>query len=325
MGTIIAVPLILGINKFIKLCNEINWQLFKYFNVLIQLLWQRRGQKSNRIVRHDVWNDSIRDAGILPFPHEWDYDLPSQAKCEDLLIYGVNSSKQSIYIAIKWRPKGVNDKINATISLRFDDNNSNSYTLEEDSEVEYRSNEYRVCGLGLEISSPFRRKRIKFRGYLTKNGKQLVYFTLSPKYVKQNNAFEDRFQQFGQMKGTFKEDKEEERQIYFWGSISKKYAISSEPLNRKITRICGYTKKGIGFELGFVENSKLKNSFAQNLSVNGFEGMCYVLEENETQISEPNKTYKSVKNDLSLVLGFNELNAKRVDLSGGKGSSLAVL
>ncbi|CAG2175100.1 unnamed protein product, partial [Oppiella nova] len=52
-------------------------------------------------------------------------------KSEDLLIYGVNSSKQSIYIAIKWRPKGVDNQMNATISLRFDDNNSNSYTLEE--------------------------------------------------------------------------------------------------------------------------------------------------------------------------------------------------
>ncbi|CAG2180128.1 unnamed protein product, partial [Oppiella nova] len=52
---------------------------------------------------------------------------------------------------------------------------SNSYTLEEDSDVEYRKNEYRVCGLGVEIMSPFRRKRIKFRGYLTKNDNELVY------------------------------------------------------------------------------------------------------------------------------------------------------
>ena len=141
--------------------------------------------------------------------------------------------------------------MNATISLRFDDNNSNSYTLEENSEVVYRRNEYRVCGLGVEIMSPFRRKRIKFRGYLTKNNNELVYvrfrflwysvsrvydFThdfddhfmakellLSPKSRESSDRFEDRFEQFGQMKGNFKEEMEEERQLYFWGSVSKKY------------------------------------------------------------------------------------------------------
>ncbi|CAG2113475.1 unnamed protein product, partial [Medioppia subpectinata] len=214
-------------------------------------LWSmRRQQKTNRIITHNVWKDSVHDSGIVSFPHEWTYDRPSQTKPEDILIYGVNSSKQSIYIAIKWRPKGVNDKINATISLRFDDNNSNSYTLEEDSEVEYRSNEYRVCGLGLEIMSPFRRKRIKFRGYLTKNDKDLVYmrfrflwysisrvadFTydfndhfMAKEMMRSKNRdneivdqLEDRFEQFGQMKGNFKEDMEEEKQLYFWGSISK--------------------------------------------------------------------------------------------------------
>jgi len=67
------------------------------------------------------------------------------------------------------------------------------------------------------------------------------------------------------------------------------------------------------------------NSFAKRLLINESEGMCYILEENETQVQESVKTYKSVANDLSLVLGFSEQNAKRVELSGGKGSSLAVL
>ncbi|CAG2177215.1 unnamed protein product, partial [Oppiella nova] len=235
-----------GVYTLIQLNHDINGKWFKYLSELWEL-WSRRLQyKTNRITTHDVWKDEVHNAGMMPFPHEWHYDVPSQDKNEDLLIYGVNSSKQSIYIAIKWRPKGVDNQMNATISLRFDDNNSNSYTLEEVSEVEYRKNEYRICGLGVEIMSPFRRKRIKFRGYLKKNNNELVYvrfrflwyavsrvydFThdfddhfmakellLSPKSRGSSDRFEDRFEQFGQMKGNFKEEMEEERQLYFWGS-----------------------------------------------------------------------------------------------------------
>ncbi|CAG2162914.1 unnamed protein product [Oppiella nova] len=215
---------------------------------------KRRQHKCNRIVTHDLYRDEVHHSGLLPFPHEWQYDLPSLNKSENLLIYGVNSSKQNIYIAIKWRPKGVDNRVKASISLRFDDNNSNTYTLEEDSEVEYRPNEYRMGGLGLEINTPFRRKRIKFRGYLSKNDNQLVYvrfrflwyavsrvydFThdfddhfmakemaLSPKSDTSDNRFEDRFEQFGQIKGTFGEELTNERELYFWGSMSKKVDLS---------------------------------------------------------------------------------------------------
>ncbi|CAG2116985.1 unnamed protein product, partial [Medioppia subpectinata] len=131
----VSIPVIaIYVNKLLSLNREINGQWFTYLTQFWKLWSKRRQQKTNRVLTHDVWKNSGSDAGIVPFPHEWKYELPQQTKNEDILIYGVNSSKQSIYIAIKWRPKGVNDKINATISLRFDDNNSNSYTLEEDSE-----------------------------------------------------------------------------------------------------------------------------------------------------------------------------------------------
>ena len=188
------------------------------------------------------------------------------------MIYGVNSGKQCICIEINWRPNKENNnkKINAKIHLRFDDNSGNSYEMNEESDVEYREREYRVCGLGLEIESPFRRKRIKFRGYLKKNNKELVYiqfrflwFAVSKVYdfthdfddyfiakelskcqkLENSNQFEDRFEQFGQMKGTFKEESDPQKELYFWGSISKKY-LSSEPIERRIIRICGFNKKG---------------------------------------------------------------------------------
>ena len=197
----------------------------------------------------------------------------------------MNSSKQSISIQIKWRPNTQNNiknknRLNASIRLRFDDNSGNYYSLlEENSEVEYKKKEYRVNGLGLEILSPFRRKRIKFRGYLLKNDKQLVYvkfrflwfgfsrvhdftndfddYFMAKELTKSNGnliceqKFEDRFEQFGQMKGIFEEENQEKRDLYFWGSISKKYLMTKtkNPLNRRIIRICGYNRKGI--KIGF--------------------------------------------------------------------------
>ncbi|CAG2168974.1 unnamed protein product [Oppiella nova] len=72
MGSIIAIPIILGMTRLVKSVYRVNRE--------INGQWFRRQNKSNRIVRHDVWSDGIRDAGILPFPHEWDYDLPQKSR-----------------------------------------------------------------------------------------------------------------------------------------------------------------------------------------------------------------------------------------------------
>ena len=61
--------------------------------------------------------------------------------------------------------------------------------------------------------------------------------------------YEDRLEQFGQFKGTFVEEDRPERVLYFWGSIGKKY-LESKPINRRIVRIVGFNKKGIGFDFG---------------------------------------------------------------------------
>ena len=166
----------------------------------------------------------------------------------------------------------------------MDNNDGNSYTLEEESEVHHKDREYKVSGLRIEILSPFRRKRITFRGYLTKNDDQVVYvkfrflwigssrvydFThdfddqfMTSEWIQikkgtTETPFEDRIEQFGQMKGIFEEENGDQKTWYFWGSISKKF-LSDKPINRRIIRIVGYNKKGIGFDLGFLSN---KNGF----------------------------------------------------------------
>ena len=69
-----------------------------------------------------------------------------------------------------------------------------------------------------------------------------------------NNRLKTGSKQFGQMKGTFEEENNGQRTLYLWGAISKKY-LSDKPLNRRIIRIVGYNKKGIGFNLGFLSNN----------------------------------------------------------------------
>lgn len=189
------------------------------------------------------------------------------------MIYGVNSSKQSIKIEIKSRFDCNRDRkpIDTYVSLRFDDNDGNSYTLEDHTNVEHRDREYRVSGLAIDILSPFRRKRITFRGYLTKNHNQLVYVRFRFLWIAMSRVYdfthdfddsfmakewidcktkmsepvvEDRIEQMGQMKGTFEEDNRPQRVLYFWGSIAKKY-WSTLPINRRIIRIVGYNKKGM--------------------------------------------------------------------------------
>ncbi len=193
------------------------------------------------------------------------------------MVYGSNSSNQSLSLAIKWRPhsdKNSEIKVNASVKLRFDDNDGNFYTLDEESIVDFNQNEYKVCGLGFQIMCPFRRNRLKFRGYLKKNNNELVYVQIrflwlalskvfdfthdfDPYFMAKEIArsqhsadpsFEDRFEQFGQMKGTFQVEREPQKVIYLWGSKSKKY-LPKESLNRKIIRICGVDKKGIEFDL----------------------------------------------------------------------------
>lgn len=191
------------------------------------------------------------------------------------MIYGVNETKQSIKIKIKWRFDDNRDRnrINAEVRLRLDDNYGNCFTLEEESNVQFRDREYKACGLIVEVLSPFRKKRIRFRGYLTKNGNELVYVKfrflwnsfsrvhdlttdfsktfMAKELIRANNLSteqlcEDRLSQFGHFKGTFDEEDLPQRELFFWGAINKKY-LEEKPIERRITRIVGFTDKGKNF------------------------------------------------------------------------------
>ena len=79
MGILISLPAITyAINKLVKLNQEINGQWFTYLCALTQLWFRRRRNKTNRIMKHQIWDNDVRHSGIIPFEHEWEYDLPSK-------------------------------------------------------------------------------------------------------------------------------------------------------------------------------------------------------------------------------------------------------
>ncbi len=83
-------------------------------------------------------------------------------------------------INIKWRPQKDN-KVNAFVQLIFKDENGSVYELNESDLLEIKSNvvlkEYTIAGLKIEVLSPFRKLRIKFRGYLRNKDKNELIFT----------------------------------------------------------------------------------------------------------------------------------------------------
>ena len=144
--------------------------------------------------------------------------------------------------------------------------------MKEQNLVPYYHNkrEYKGPGLSLEVLSPFRRLRIKFRGFLTnRETNQLVFTKMRVLWIATSNVFdfecdhnkrfiekeirknskstkfekikfENRFEQLGQMKGTVLFEGQNECKLFLWGNRSKTYKELNE--NLKVYRLFGYSK-----------------------------------------------------------------------------------
>ncbi len=98
MGILISVPVILSVNKLIKLNREINGRWISYLYTLVKLLIKRRSNKKGRFQVHDVWSSDPRHAGMIPFKFEYDYELPS--KVFIILFFNFNYSQSIGYYLI---------------------------------------------------------------------------------------------------------------------------------------------------------------------------------------------------------------------------------
>ena len=193
-----------------------------------------------------------------------------KSKHEKVSIIGLNSWGQSLHLNIDWRPQTSNTSA-IDIGFNIEDGKGNTYYMNEQNLVSFDKNkrQYKAPGISLEVLNPFRRLRIKFRGYLTKKGtNELVFVKIRLLWIAISNvfdfechhnknfieqewqnskikkskhiAFENRFEQLGQMKGTIQFDDQNEEKLFLWGNKSKKY--EQKNICRKVFRLFGYSK-----------------------------------------------------------------------------------
>lgn len=189
-------------------------------------------------------------------------------------------------LSLKWRPRS-DGYVNVEVDFKLKDKNGDIFCLQDSGQQKIKADEdvreYKVGGLGLELLVPFRKYRLKFRGYLRKNGSddeivyariRLLWLTLSNTFdfkhdlyssffaketARNNSAIfgEDRYEQFGQFKGTVQFENEPISEIYLWGSRCKKYLPKAGDPQLKYLRIYGYVRNGIGFNVGFVSQGSV--------------------------------------------------------------------
>lgn len=198
-----------------------------------------------------------------------------------MFIFATNTGeKTTIKVSFKRRPVQLEQtdysnlsKDRVFVSFKLRDNDGNVYTMEEKSVVEFSSTEYRCSGFAFEAYEGNRTGRIKFRGYLKKNDEsQLVYAQIrflclffsktfdhqrlfdvnlmakelsNDKIGSIEDMLENKIEQFAQIKGTFKVENEEEKELFFLGTIGRRFLPMKNIPKRKIVKICGFDKEGL--------------------------------------------------------------------------------
>ena len=78
MGLVVSLLAIPLIKKIIDIHRRIDGKWFRYLQTVLYLRNRRKQNKTNRVVTHDFQKDDMRDLGVLPFEHEWEYDKPNK-------------------------------------------------------------------------------------------------------------------------------------------------------------------------------------------------------------------------------------------------------
>jgi len=86
-----------------------------------------------------------------------------------------------------------------------------------------------------------------------------------------------------------------------------------------------FTVKVLHREIKFEIEKKSKESM-RNVKINGDDGHCFIIHDEDKEFASIIPQHSNIaKEDKSLVLSFDEENAERIEISGGKGASLARL
>lgn len=178
------------------------------------------------------------------------------------------------------------------VSFILRDERGDTYTLEESSTVEFNDREYRASGFAYESLQSNKIGRIKFRGYLKRNDEETpvfvkirflcLYFSklfdhqrhfnikCMAKQLKKttdsvdsiSDLLEDKLEQLCQIKGTFKVENEEERELFFLGVVGRRFLPTKELPPRKVVKMSGFDVEGTGFSVGLVSQANFSYLYA---------------------------------------------------------------
>ncbi|RWS27704.1 uncharacterized protein B4U80_12851 [Leptotrombidium deliense] len=271
-------------------------------------LQQKQKENKDRIEFYDFEKtDDPYICGFIPSEKEWNIEKPDYEKDEHICITAVNSKEQFLRLSI-FKSKEVNGKVEIKLQLSLKITESEEYSIEEQyflSVIGLKPNEYKCGPLSIEILSPFRKLRIKFRGYLKNENTgefnfaqlRLHWYSLSnvfdhkcsfdsnyiAKQLVKNNSktieVEDRIEQFGNIKGTVKIESESEKQIFLWGLRSKN--ICDKGL--RASRLIGIAMNGIAFDVGFISNDVLHYSYSYGLVKNS-KGIVEAISQSQNEM-----------------------------------------
>ncbi len=263
-----------------------------------------------------------------------------------------------------------------TINLTIEDEQHEVYKLNETEVVSFNESEYRAAGFAYEPLQGNKIGRIKFRGYLKRErDQQLVYvqirflclyFSKTFDHARQfddkwllkqlkkwpasesqqciesiADILEDKLEQFCQIKGTFKVKSEEEKELFFLGTVGRRmYSSKCKDSNvhipvaaptRKVFKMCGFDVDGNGFQVGIV---KLQLGSADELASSstteyqyGFtskQGFNFdlLLECSENFTSELFKSLLNGKTDkMELKFKFNNKITFQIEIQPYEGNS----
>lgn len=261
-----------------------------------------------------------------------------------MFIYGANTTEGTVLqVYLTRRPiakKNGDDDVEpprdkVSISFKLDSGDGNVYSLDEDSITQFSESEYRGSGFALEVLCGCKTSRIKFRGYLRRNQDNTLhyvqirflclfyskifdhrqninkYFALKELYDSTHSVddlFEDKLEQFCQIKGTFKIEDEEDKELFFLGTIGRRFLPKSK-ICRRVVKLFGIDKDGNCFQIGRVT---VNNSVQYRY---GFMSRCGDNFDLVDNLSMTKSQFDQLKQNKSFKLEAAFKNGKKLEIS----------
>ncbi|RWS30385.1 putative phosphoenolpyruvate synthase-like protein [Leptotrombidium deliense] len=269
--------------------------------------YERNVRKLKSLSKSKRFNDYVAkldanaiENGVLPSEEEWKYECPNLETSEEIFFYGIDSNENLIVIRFKRRPTNDGKCLLKANLLYKEGDDIYEY---EDTDVinKHHSHAYRLHGLRIQILSPFRKTRITFRGIVRKrstNSKQwnevfvkfyLIWYPLSKAFdFKHDNkasfiaidvtlndfdvstAFEDRYEQYGQLKGTIQIESSASKNLFLWGNKCKKFCDHNSNVNKTWKRMFAFSTEGLAFHFGVCVDNEHKKGFRYGHCITGF-------------------------------------------------------